>query len=129
MRRALAIADRLRLAAAVASVALFAAREAGAYCRSAACPPHDPNGTTQGQRCNPPMSDDCGVELQWRQPCVGFNVQQDASNQVPYKTAHDVLVQAFNAWATVISPTGDQLDTTLDCGGGPPTIQVFDLGP
>jgi hypothetical protein len=129
MRRALAIADRLRLAAAVASVALFAAREAGAYCRSAACPPHDPNGTTAGQRCNPPSSMDCGVELQWRQPCVGFNVQQDGSKQIDAQTAETILTQAFNAWAPVTLQTGEQRTTMLDCGGGPPTIQVFDLGP
>jgi hypothetical protein len=102
---------------AVALAALLGTRAAGAYCRSAACPPHDPDGTTQGQVCTPSQALDCGVELQWRQPCVSFSVQQDASRQVDYATADATLTAAFATW------------TALDCGGGPPSIQVFDFSP
>jgi hypothetical protein len=112
MRRALAIAS-------ASAAVLLSARGAGAYCRSSACPPHDPNGTTQGQICNPPQDGDCGVELQWRQPCVSFNVQQDGSKSqhIDAQTVDAILTQAFNAWMS------------QDCGGGPPSIQVFDFGP
>ena len=105
------------LALGAALAAMLGGRDAGAYCRSSACAPHDPGGTTQGQICNPAQPDtDCGVELQWRQPCIGFNVQEDASKQVDYATAEQTLNQAFAAW------------TGVDCGG-PPSIQIFDLGP
>jgi hypothetical protein len=101
----------------VALVALLRARAAEAYCRSAACPPHDPDGTTAGQRCVPAEDGDCGTVLQWRQPCISFSVQQGASRQVDYDTAESVLTQAFATW------------TGLDCGGGPPSIQVLDFSP
>src|SRR5215468_4486717 len=113
MRRALVIA-------AASAAVLLSARGARAYCRSAACPPQDPNGTTQGQICNPPQDGDCGVELQWRQPCVSFNVQQGGSKaqNIDYGTAEAILTQAFNTWMA------------QDCGGGvTPSIQVFDFGP
>ena len=104
------------LAAAAALAATLGARGAGAYCQSAACPPEQPGGTTQGQLCDPAQPGDCGVELQWRQPCTGFNVHEGASKQVDYATAEGMLVRALAAW------------TSVDCGGGPPTIQIFDLG-
>jgi hypothetical protein len=102
-------------------VAIAVPRAAGAYCQSAACPSSGPGVSTQGTLCNPPEPGvDCGVPLQWRQPCVSFDIQQDASSQVPYVAAHEALTQAFNAWMGV------------SCGGGdPPTapsIQVFDYG-
>jgi hypothetical protein len=62
------------------------------------------------------MPTDCGIPLQWRQPCVSFDVAQQASSQVDYDTADAILTRAFAAWAAV------------DCGGGPPTLQVFDFG-
>jgi Matrixin len=98
-------------------VAIAIPRAAGAYCQSAACPSEGPGSSTQGTLCNPAEPGvDCGIALQWRQPCVSFDVQQDASSQVDYATADQTLTQALNAWMAV------------DCGGGPPSIQVFDFG-
>jgi len=109
MRRPLAIAAALAV--------LLGGRLAGAYCRAAACAPQTPGGSTQGQRCTPALPGDCGIPLQWRQPCVSFSVQQDASRQVDYATADRILTQAFATWAAV------------DCGGGHPSIQVLDFSP
>jgi Matrixin len=108
------------LAITAAAVALLGARPAGAFCRSATCPASGAGGTggsTQGQDCVPAESGDCKIPLQWRQPCVSFSVQQDASKQVDYATADRVLTRAFATWAAV------------DCGGGGPSIQVFDFSP
>jgi hypothetical protein len=89
---------------------------AEAYCRSAACPPHGADGSTQGQICTPSQPGDCGKALQWRQPCVSFDVAQAASRQVDWATADQVLSRAFATWMN------------LDCGGGGPSIQVLDFG-
>jgi hypothetical protein len=103
------------IAAAVALLLLEQA--AAAYCRSAACSPQGTDDSTQGQVCNPPADGDCGIELQWRQPCVSFDVAEAASNQVDYAAADAALTAAFATWQG------------LDCGGGTPGIQVFDFGP
>src|SRR5262249_16293374 len=63
------------------TAALPGAPPASAYCRSSVCPV---DGSTQhGQVCEPPAADDCGTVLQWRQPCISFGVQKDASHQIP----------------------------------------------
>ncbi|APR79961.1 Hypothetical protein A7982_05308 [Minicystis rosea] len=99
-----------------ASLALLAGTRAEAYCRSSACPPRE-DGSTDGHVCDPPQPDDCGVELQWRQPCIGFNVQTSASGQIDYETAEATLAHAFATW------------TAVDCGGlASPSITIFDLG-
>jgi hypothetical protein len=108
---------RRPLALAAALAALLGAARVEAYCRSTVCAGEAPGMSVQGKVCNPSEPDDCGLELQWRQPCIGFNVQQDASNQIDQATAEATLVQAFAAW------------TSVDCGGAGPSIQVFDLGP
>jgi hypothetical protein len=106
----------LPFAFAAALAVLAASRGALAFCQSSACPPR-PDGSTQGQTCTPAGDGDCGVPLQWRQPCIGFNVAAQASTHVTLEEAESILQQAFAAWAAV------------DCGGeGPPSIEVFDLG-
>lgn len=109
MRRAFAIV--------AAAAALLGTRGAAAYCRSATCADGGPDGTTAGKVCDPAQPDDCGIELQWRQPCMSFDVQQGASAQVGFATADATLGQAFATWAG--SP----------CDGGTPSFQIFDFGP
>ena len=106
----------MALASSFAAAALLGARVAGAYCLSSACPSVVPGGMTQGEVCTPASAGDCGRPLQWRQPCVSFSVQADASRQVDFATADKTLAQAFATWLG------------LDCGGVPPSIQVFDFG-
>jgi hypothetical protein len=96
---------------------LTTARVLHAYCRSAACAPQGPTGSTQGQVCTPQQPGDCGVELQWRQPCVSFDVQAGASKQIDWGTANATITRAFATW------------TGLQCVGGGPSIEVLDFGP
>jgi hypothetical protein len=73
----------------------------------------------QGQICDPSSDDICsgGVPLQWRQPCISFDVAAAASDQVSWQAADDALGAAFKTWLA------------LDCGGGKgPSIQVMDFG-
>lgn len=102
--------------AVVSVAALVLPNAASAYCRSSTgC---DPSGQTEGKVCAPTQSDDCGTPLVWKTPCVGFNVQKDASIQVDYNDADLTLQTAFDAWLNA------------DCGNGThPNIQVADLGP
>lgn len=94
-------------------VCISYAHEASAFCRTASCP-----GGVTGARCTPALPTDCGVELFWKNPCVGFSMQKDASTQVPLDVATAIFEQAFQAW------------TEVDCGGGThPRISVTDLGP
>jgi hypothetical protein len=91
-------------------------RSAVAYCRTTTC--QDTNGNSYtGHRCyNPTQPDDCGVEIGWRQPCVSFDVQKDASVQVDYTSADLALKSAFAAW------------TGAACGAASPSIQAYDFG-
>src|SRR6185503_2613485 len=105
----------LPLLAALAA-ALLGEPLAAAYCRSSVCP-SGPDSTEHGQVCEPPGGDDCGVVLQWRQPCIGFGVQKDASVQVPWDITDELMQASFASW------------TNADCGGGQhPSIQVEDFG-
>jgi Matrixin len=109
MRRVLTIA--------AATAVLLGGRVAGAYCQSATCAAEGSGGgSMSGQVCDPSLPSDCGIPLQWRQPCVSFDVQQGASSHIDFATADATLTQAFATWQQ------------LACGGGMPSIQVFDFG-
>lgn len=100
---------------AVLTASLVCAK-AGAYCRSSACAERV-DGSTDGHVCVPAQLDDCGVPLQWRQPCIGFNLHAKASIWLSYEVVDAALVEAFSAW------------TAVACEPGTPSLQVFDLGP
>ena len=92
---------------------MLCAQEASAYCRTATCP-----GVGTGARCIPALPTDCGTELFWKSPCVGFSMQKDASSQVSLTVATQVFEDAFRLWANA------------DCGGGAvPRITGTNLGP
>jgi hypothetical protein len=103
------------LAASIATIAITLAARADAYCRSSAC--DRGGGSTDGHVCVPEQPDDCGIALQWKQPCVGFNVLQGDSKQVSYADAEVTLALAFQAWLDV------------GCEPGKPSIEVYPLGP
>ncbi len=105
---------RALVASLVVGLGLFSSAGARAYCRSASCPGRP--ASDPGQVCSPAQPDDCGLVIQWRLPCIGFGVQKDASSQIDFATASTTLEQAFSAW------------TQADCGHGPPSIEVHDLG-
>jgi hypothetical protein len=56
-------------------------------------------------------------ELFWRNQCVGYSLQKDASSQVSLAQATQVAAQAFAAWSGA------------SCGAGNATIQAVDEGP
>lgn len=106
---------RLLAGSFAAMCAVTAARDASAYCRSSTCEP-DPLFGIQGAVCNPPEDTDCGTPLLWMRDCVGVAVQEDASDEVPLKTARKILAQSFATWESA------------DCGGKGPGIRVVDMG-
>lgn len=107
MRRAAALLTLLS--------ALSAAREAGAYCQSSTCQPAPELGI-QGAVCDPPQETDCGVPLRWDRECVGYTLQEDASDEIDLDTARQVLATAFATWESA------------DCGAGGPGIHAVYMG-
>lgn len=110
------------LIAGVIAVQLMASRGAGAFCRTTACPlpPNwDPN--REGS-CYPPdfalycqsLKDLDGrphpakpFPLWWRNACVSYDVQQDATPQLPYATVARIVDAAFAKWTSVTCDTGN----------------------
>jgi Matrixin len=110
MLRPPAIAAALLLASCGVAVASFLrSPPASAYCRTSTC--------DAGNVCDPALPTNCGTAIQWTQPCIGFDIQQDASVKVRYADADRVLLAAFQSWMNV------------DCGGHYPSINIQDLGP
>jgi hypothetical protein len=98
-------------------ICLLFATNAHAYCRTTTC---DATITTGPDACQ--YVDDCatnGIPLAWPNACVAFSVQQDGSPRrgIDYKTFDAVVSDALWHWSNV------------DCGGGPPSILLFDRSP
>ncbi len=93
------------------AAALLGPARASAYCRSSVCA-----GGVEGHICTPAQPDDCGKPLYWAQPCVGFDVQKNASNQVGYQLADQILATSLESWESAA------------CADGSPAIKVADLG-
>ncbi len=102
------------------------------FCRSLACPL--PAGfAPQPDACvpadfasfcasqNPPARP---LPLFWRSACVGYDLQQDASRQVPYPVASTLFAHAFGKW-TSLECTG----ATGPGGSARVSIDARDLGP
>jgi hypothetical protein len=120
------------LAVTLAAASLALPRPALAFCRTMACP-LPPDFAPQPGACVPDdftswcasqSPPDKAIPVWWRSECVSYDLQQNASRQVPYATADAMFAVAFAKW------------TSLDCPG--PTgaddsarvsIDVRDLGP
>src|SRR5512132_710118 len=100
----------LGLALSLGLAAILPARSALAYCRTSTC---GKDGT--GQVCTPPQPGDCGIPLFWKSPCVGYSLQQDASNEVPFATVQQVVQKSFATWESA------------SCIGGSPHITAVEL--
>jgi hypothetical protein len=105
------VSARVFLAAAIVASAQLFSPAAGAYCRSSVC-----DDGVQGTVCVPAGPFDCGTPLVWKQPCVGFAVHEEASQQVSYESTEALLQRAADTW------------TSVSCPGGPPSIRMTDLG-
>lgn len=58
-----------------------------------------------------------GLVLFWRNACVSYSINQNASANIPYDDAQRIIDAAFQTWMTA------KCD-----GGGPPGIQASDVG-
>lgn len=99
---------------------LFWSGSALAFCNEVAA--STPNGYDPAEAgCFNPVTD-AGVQvpsLFWRNMCVSYSLQQDASIFVTLKQATDVAAQAFETWH----------NAPCDDAGGTPSIQAYDFGP
>jgi hypothetical protein len=128
-------ARSLPLAFAVIAAALVAARPAGAFCRTMTCP--TPADYPTAELCYPPDFDSyCAaltpprrvLPVYWANACVTYDINQDASDQVPYATAVQEFAVAFSKWTgTVCSGSSDDADA--GGAGGKVSIDIRDLGP
>ncbi|MGO9839316.1 MAG: matrixin family metalloprotease [Polyangiaceae bacterium] len=102
-------------------------REARAFCRTTTCPlppefapsPAGCQPADFAQYCaslDPPVQP---LAVWWSNACVSYDIQQNASRQVPYATAVQSFATAFSKW------------TSVTCAGGTRTvsISVTNLGP
>jgi hypothetical protein len=117
-----------QLAAALAALAFCGgvSREAGAFCRTTTCG-LPPNFAPSEGECTPPeFAARCAsldppakvLPLYWSNACVSYDIQKDASVQVPYDTAVELFAQAFATWTGATCP-----------GGGKVSIATSNLGP
>jgi MYXO-CTERM domain-containing protein len=101
------------------AVILGVSANASAFCRTAT------GGLTDG--CTITTDECCttGLPLYWKNACVGYDIQQDASKQVSYDDAAQAIALAFTKW------TGATCATPGAAGSGQSraSIDVRDLGP
>jgi hypothetical protein len=131
------ISDAARVLVAAAWV--VAARDARAFCRTVTCPlPADWNPTngclpasvTDGHGHSSDFASYCAtlspparvLPVWWRNACVSYDIQKDASRSVSYDTAARVIAAAFAKWTTATCAADAAGDTRV-------SIDVSDLGP
>ncbi|HXX65934.1 MAG TPA: matrixin family metalloprotease [Polyangiaceae bacterium] len=112
------------------SVSVATGRQAHAFCRTSTCPlppnwdPADAGACVPAdfvqdcQTLSPPISP---LPLWWRNACVSYDVQEDASQQIPYDTADAIAAESFSKWTGTICANGSQV--------GRVSIDLRDFGP
>ena len=84
-----------------AVAALGFARDASAFCRTTTVPIDASFVSTPDQPCWTE-----GLPLYWKNACVGYSIQQDASKQVSFNDAQNGMETAFAQWTNATCPTG-----------------------
>jgi hypothetical protein len=139
MARSLLEAVRMRRRAAFVGLVAFATwlgpRDAQAFCRTTTCP-LPPDFAPRPDACTPADFESyCAsqhpaikpVPLWWRNACVSYDIQRDASRQVPYDVASKLLATAFEKWTSITcSQTGG---SDAKAGSSRVSVDVRDLGP
>jgi hypothetical protein len=101
-----------------------------AFCRTTTCP-LPPDFSPSSTQCVPADFDAYCASLAapskalpvwWSSPCVSYDIQQDASTQVPYDMATNDFAVAFSKWTGASCAPGS-------LGSGKVSIAVVDLGP
>lgn len=107
---------QLWIATLIAMGVISSSSESGAFCRTTTVKsPPDYDATVSG--CWIP-----GVPLFWRNACVGYSIQRNASRKISYEDAADALSTAFTRWTGATCPTDG-------IGRSRTSIDVRDLGP
>jgi hypothetical protein len=107
---------RAAAAVLVGALALSAAGNARAYCRTSSCNEGTPHTAAV---CDPPQPDDCGTPIFWPNPCTEFSVQENGSPKLGI-TAVDlagIMTTAFGTWESA------------SCSGGGTPLMVITEGP
>lgn len=104
------------LAGALAVAALSFASNASAFCRTATGGLQDGCTITSDECCT------LGHPLYWKNACISYDIQQDASKQVSYDDAASEISIAFTKW------TGASCSTD-GSGQSRASIDVRDFGP
>jgi Matrixin len=101
-------------------------RDAAAFCRTTTCG-LPPNFAPSDGECTPPdFASRCAsldppakvLPIYWSNACVSYDIQKDASVQVPYDTAAQLFATAFAKWTGTTCATGGRV-----------SIDTKDLGP
>lgn len=87
------------VAVALACAASFASSEAAAYCRSTTCIGADCPRDEEGCKTS-------GEKLFWTSSCVGFNLQADSSEFIPFKYFEQAAQRSFVEWSDLECDTG-----------------------
>ena len=103
-------------ALALTGVLVTLASSAGAFCRT----------TTKSvdPSFSPTPESPCwtaGLPLYWKNRCVGYSMQKDASRSIAFNAAADAMTTAFTRWSAVSCPTAS--------GSGQVSIDIRYLGP
>ena len=107
---------RALIAFGAAAIALCASPRASAFCRTTTEPiaaDFDPDAGVCWSE---------GKPLYWKNACVGYSLQRDASRQVALEDASQAITTAFTKWTSTPCPT----DGT---GTSRTSIDVRDIGP
>jgi hypothetical protein len=123
---------RASWAAALGLALVLLPRPALAFCRTMACPLPPGFSPDEGMCVPSDFASWCAsqdppakpIPVWWRNACVSYDLQQDASKQVPYDVADAMFAAAFAKW------------TSITCAGPPAasgssrvSIDARDLGP
>ncbi len=103
---------RVFLSAGLALAVGFLASEVGAFCRTTTAPLPPSYSPTRG--CYPE-----GLPLFWRNACVGYSLQEDASSGISLEQATAAIDAAFATWT----------NTTCTASGAIVGISASNLGP
>jgi len=105
---------------------LSTATNADAFCRTrTGRAPGDPPNTNKCSTWNPADQGACcpfGKPIYWKNECVGFSLQKDASRQISLNDAEQAMITAFNRWTGITCPTDGS-------GASRVSIDVRYLGP
>ena len=108
---------------------------AAAFCRTMTCP--TPPDYPDSEDCVPPDFESYCASLDpprrvlpvyWTNACVTYDINQNASDQIPYSTAAQQFATAFSKWTGAICPATTD-DAGADAGEGKVSIDIRDLGP